>query len=93
MAVSGSWRWQTAIRWLERKINRVAIIFDTKRDVFAVIPDWSQLSRFSSSNSNIIDDDYKETVKKKRKVELIQGIEILLQSIGKYRKKQPENDQ
>ena len=69
---------QTVIRGLERKINRVAIIFGAKRNVFAVIPDWTQLSRLSSSNSNFIDDDDKETVERKGKVELKEGIDILL---------------
>jgi beta-catenin-like protein 1 len=61
-----------------------------KEDVFTILPDWSGISPVSSAQ--IIDDESNQE-KKKAKVEPIQGIEILLQVIGKYRKKQPESDQ
>jgi beta-catenin-like protein 1 len=61
-----------------------------KEDVFSVLPDWSQLS---SHSSNIIEDEDEQRSNKKEKLQPINGIEILLLSIGAYRKKQPANDQ
>ena len=64
-----------------------------KEDVFSVLPDWSQIPPFSTSLYNTIEDDQMLQERKKAKTEPIQGIEILLQSIGTYRKRQPKNDE
>ena len=57
-----------------------------REDVHNVLQDWSQLS------PALLEDDDDKPKKKKQKQEPIQGIEILLQSIGAFRKKQPAND-
>jgi beta-catenin-like protein 1 len=61
-----------------------------KEDVFSILPDWSRLPPVSAAQ--FIDDESNQE-RKKAKVEPIQGIEILLQAIGTFRKKQPESDQ
>lgn len=64
-----------------------------KEDVFTILPDWSELSSFSSTHNVVEDDQSQQQEKKKAKVESLQGIEILLQAIGRYRKIQPKDDQ
>lgn len=59
-----------------------------REDVYIILPDWSKLPPFLAANE-ISDEAPKE---KKRREEPIHGIEILLQVIGLYRKKQPESD-
>jgi beta-catenin-like protein 1 len=59
-----------------------------REDVHAIIPDWSKLTPFSATMA--IDDE--EPKEKKKKEEEIQGIEVLLQIVGGYKKKQPESD-
>jgi beta-catenin-like protein 1 len=58
-----------------------------REDVHTVLTDWSKLPPFSST---LVFND--EEPKEKKKQEPIQGIELLLQVIGSFRKKQPEND-
>jgi beta-catenin-like protein 1 len=72
------------------------LAFLTQReDVHTVLPDWSELppyqSAFSSSSRTVEQDDG-GTDNKKRSKRIIQGMELLLQAIGRYRKKQPTSE-
>jgi beta-catenin-like protein 1 len=70
-------------------------------DVFDVQPDWNALPRVNTNSSK--DDSTKAPPSKKQKNDdsspppppskFIEGVDIFLQSIGRYRKKQPSNDQ
>ena len=77
-------------------------------DVFDVVPDWNSIPRVVVNNGNSSNGETtKPPPSKKQKTDppsgkasssstgdnVIEGIDILLQSIGRYRKKQPSNDQ
>lgn len=59
-----------------------------REDVYGILPDWSKLP-ITSVSSTVDGEPPKE---KKRKEESIEGVEVLLQIIGNFRKKQPGDD-
>jgi beta-catenin-like protein 1 len=65
-----------------------------QEDVHRILPDWSQLPPYTSA---FVEEDEtngaaSQKKKSKPKSKPINGIELLLQSIGKFRKVQPAND-
>jgi beta-catenin-like protein 1 len=56
-------------------------------DVYDSLPDWASIPRLPQPNI-----DSNEPASKKPKIGKINGVEILLQAIAQYRKKQPQSD-
>lgn len=74
---------------IELKARSIEILslLSQKEDVFTVLSDWSRIP--------LVTTDAEPTTKKSNlqpQNTIIQGIEILLQAIGKHRKKQPETE-
>ena len=78
---------------MERKARSVEILslLSQKEDVFGILPDWTKIPAMAKGDDN---DNLDGPTKKKKKTEPsdLDGIEILLQTVGQYRKKQPETE-
>jgi len=71
---------------LKARCFELLALFSQSTDLYAVLPDWSSLPNMKSSRP------HDEPILKKRKENCVNGVEILLQSIAIYRKRQPESD-
>eukprot|EP00980_Cylindrotheca_fusiformis_P027793 scaffold22560_cov135-Cylindrotheca_fusiformis.AAC.4 len=91
------------VSWLFNQINKEEVtdemrnrsmellsLLTQKEDVFSILPDWSRIPPVAASG---LPKENSNGATKKLKSDPIQGIEILLQAIGAFRKKQPESDQ
>ena len=90
--------------WLFQQIDDNTLLMDSaleilallsaREDVFTVTPNWSQIKPLSAT---VIDesssDKGKDSSKSSMSLAEIDGIELLLQIIAVFRKKQPESDQ
>ena len=72
----------------ERCLELLAFV-SQREDVHSYLPNWSELPPYES---NFFASNDGERKPKKQKKNSIQGIEILLQIVGKYRKAQPSTD-
>ena len=72
-------------------VVEILSLLSQKEDVLTILPDWTQIPLIAAEENT-----EKVSNKKPRRESQgssINGIEILLQGIGKYRKKQPESEQ
>ena len=83
----------TTTEFQGRCLELLAIVAQ-REDVHTILPDFNNLAPYTSMFQE--DDDEKDgptsTKKKKQEPTIIQGMELLLQAIGKFRKLQPAND-
>jgi len=91
----------TIVSWLFQQIEADAILRDRsleilsllapREDVYKALPDWSQLPLCSSTFDDE-DGEKKKPAKDTDDAKTMDGIEILLQTVAAYRKKQPSDE-
>ena len=108
MSVAAKWcKDTTIVSWLLQQIDdnssrlqdrslELLALLAPREDLYTIIPDWSNIS--VRQPAVIEDDDNRKPAAKpngssKDTKTTIDGIEILLQVVANYRKKQPEDDQ
>ena len=72
---------------LKARCFELLALFSQSTDLYVACPDWSSLPSMKFPRQ------HNQQILKKRKDTFVNGIEILLQSIAIYRKKQPESDE
>lgn len=84
---------QKSSKYRDRALEVLAILAP-REDLYTALPDWNKIPMYKS---NLIEDNDDEAdngkKKKKERRKSIDGIEILLQAVASYRKKQPSSDE
>lgn len=89
--------------WLFQQLNESTVLRDRalellalvspREDVYSVVSDWSRIKPYTSSIIEDVSDHNKSSNESSSPSAEIDAIELLLQTIAVFRKKQPESDQ
>jgi beta-catenin-like protein 1 len=75
-----------------RALEVLAVVAPVE-EVYTAVPDWTQIPPYSSTMLTEEDEDVKPAAVPAKPVATVDALEILLQTIGAYRKKQPAPDE
>jgi len=77
---------------LRNRSMEVLAYLAPREEIYTVITDWSRIPSYRSTFATAANDNKSNNSNKKKKAPTVDGIEILLQSVAAFRKRQPASE-